>query len=304
MKKIHLDVEAMDAGARIDKFLAEELSDISRSYIQKLIADGSVLVDSRAVRANYRLRESDFLDVMIPDAVPLEILPENIPLDIVYEDEDVILINKPKGMVVHPAAGHYSKTLVNALLWHCRNNLSGINGVLRPGIVHRIDKDTTGLIIACKNDFAHNSLALQLYEHSVNRVYQAICYHNFKEMEGTIDAPLARSRTDRKKRAVDRVYGKPAVTHYKVLENLKGFAHIECRLETGRTHQIRVHMSSINHALLGDELYCQLTPPFALEGQTLHAGVFGFVHPRSKKYMEFEAPLPSYFVNLLEKLRK
>lgn len=303
MKNLFLDTEGLDTGNRIDKFLAGELSDYSRSYIQKLITDGNVLVNDITVKSNYKIRENDVIRIQVPDSVELEVIPENIPLDILYEDEDVILINKPKGMVVHPAPGHYTGTLVNALLYHCNGNLSGINGVLRPGIVHRIDKDTTGVLVVCKNDFAHNSLAAQLQVHSITRIYDAICCHNFQTMEGTVDAPLGRSMTDRKKRAIDYKNGKHAVTHYKVVENLKGYAHIQCQLETGRTHQIRVHMASINHALLGDELYSHAKQPFALEGQCLHASVLGFVHPRTGDYMEFRAPLPEYFKTLLSKLK-
>lgn len=302
MKKVHFETDAVDAGTRIDKFITGEMEDLSRSYIQKLISDGNILVSGKSVKSNYKLRDNDEIDVIIPDAKVLEILPENIPLDIIYEDEDVILINKPKGMVVHPAAGHYSGTLVNALLYHCKDNLSGINGVLRPGIVHRIDMDTTGVIVVCKNDFSHNSLAAQLKVHSINRIYNAICYNNFNLPEGTVDAPIGRNPYDRKKMAVDYKNGRNAVTHYKVIENLKGFSYIECRLETGRTHQIRVHMASISHPLLGDSVYCQAKCPFKLDGQSLHARILGFIHPRTGKYMEFEAPLPSYFVDLLKKL--
>lgn len=303
MEKVHFETDIEDAGTRIDKFITGEMEDFSRSYIQKLISDGNVLVSGSPVKANYKLRDNDVIDLIIPDVKVPEILPENIPLDIIYEDEDVILINKPKGMVVHPAAGHYSGTLVNALLYHCKDNLSGINGVLRPGIVHRIDMDTTGVIVACKNDFSHNSLAAQLKVHSINRVYNAICYNNFNLPEGTVDAPIGRNPSDRKKMAIDYKNGRNAVTHYKVLENLKGFSYIECRLETGRTHQIRVHMASISHPLLGDNVYCKAQCPFKLNGQSLHARILGFVHPRTGKYIEFEAPLPSYFADLLQKLR-
>ena len=231
-----------------------------------------------------------------------EIVPEDIPLDILYEDHDVILVNKPKGMVVHPAAGHYTGTLVNALMFHCKEDLSGINGVLRPGIVHRIDMDTTGIIIACKNDLAHNSIAAQLKEHSITRRYQAIVHGALKDDEGVIDEPIGRSPKDRKKMAVNYNNGKSAVTHYKVLTRFKDFTHIECRLETGRTHQIRVHMASIGHPLLGDAVYGPAKCPYKLQGQTLHAGILGFVHPRTGEYMEFSAPLPEYFEELLRKL--
>ena len=262
-----------------------------------------VLVNHKNIKSNYRLNEDDLLKIMIPLPKELEILPENIPLDIVYEDEDVILINKPKGMVVHPANGHYSGTLVNALLHHCKGNLSGINGVLRPGIVHRIDMDTTGILIVCKNDKAHLSLSEQLKEHSITRYYYAICHNRFSEESGTVNAPIGRHPTHRKKMAINYKNGKEAITHYEVLENFSGYSFIRCKLETGRTHQIRVHMASISHPLLGDELYCNAKSPYNLHGQTLHAGVLGFVHPTSGEYMEFSAPLPEYFQNLLNKLK-
>lgn len=313
LDQIELHVDKINAGERIDKFLSDTLSNysgsdtydltFSRSYLQKLIADGLVLVDGKNIKAGYKLSDGENITVNIPFPVEISIEPENIPLDIVYEDEDVIVVNKPKGMVVHPAAGHYSGTLVNALMYHCKDNLSGINGVLRPGIVHRIDMDTTGLIIACKNDAAHLSLGEQLKAHSITRYYQAICYNNFNEMSGTVDAPIGRHPQERKKMAINRTNGREAVTHYEVLANLKGFAHIKCRLETGRTHQIRVHMASISHPILGDTLYCSSKPPFNLQGQTLHAAVLGFVHPRTDEYMEFEAPLPDYFLRLLERLK-
>ncbi len=303
MNKIVLEADGEDEGTRIDKYLAESFQDLSRSYLQKLIKDEQIIVNEKIVKANYKIGANDQITVMIPDPKVLEILPENIPLNILYEDEDVILVNKPKGMVVHPAAGHYSGTLVNALMYHCRGNLSGINGVLRPGIVHRIDRDTTGVLIACKNDKAHNSLAEQLRVHSITRKYEAICFHLFPEPEGTIDAPIGRHPVDRKKMAINRVNGKRAVTHYRVLENLKGFSYVECCLETGRTHQIRVHMASISHPLLGDEVYCNAKTPYKLQGQTLHARVLGFIHPSTGKYMEFEAPLPEYFQDLLIKLK-
>ena len=239
----------------------------------------------------------------IPEAVEPEIEPEAMELDILYEDDDVILINKPKGMVVHPAAGHYSHTLVNGLMYHCLGNLSGINGVLRPGIVHRIDMDTTGVLIVCKNDMAHNSIAAQLKEHSITRRYQAIVHGVIKEDEGSIDAPIGRHPVERKKMSINYNNGKPAVTHYKVLTRFKDFTHVECRLETGRTHQIRVHMASIRHPLLGDCVYGPARCPVpGLTGQTLHAGVLGFIHPRTGAYMEFSAPLPDYFSKLLRTL--
>ena len=291
-------------GVRIDKVLSEEFPDISRSFIQKLIKDEKITVNGKTIKSNYKTVASDTINIEIPDAVEPDILPENIPLDIVYEDEDVIVINKPKGMVVHPAPGHYSGTMVNALMHHCKDNLSGINGVLRPGIVHRIDMDTTGIIVACKNDFSHRSLAEQLKEHSITRKYEAIVYNGFKEKAGTVDAPIARNPIDRKKMAIDRVNGKNAVTHYTVIKNLKGYAHIECQLETGRTHQIRVHMASIKHPLLGDRLYGPAKCPYNLKGQTLHARTLGFIHPRTGKYVEFTSELPDYFNRLLLLLDK
>ncbi len=300
---IEINIEENGVGERIDKYISDMLSSYSRSYIQKLITEQLVLVNHKNIKSNYRLCQGDELTIMIPVPEELEILPENIPLDIVYEDEDVILINKPKGMVVHPAAGHYSHTLVNALMYHCKDNLSGINGVLRPGIVHRIDMDTTGIIIACKNDNAHMSLSEQLKEHSITRYYYAICHNSFSEMQGTINAPIGRHPIERKKMAVNYRSGREAVTHYEVIENLGKYAFIRCKLETGRTHQIRVHMASIGHPLLGDDVYCNAKNSFNLQGQTLHAGVLGFVHPRTGEYMEFEAPLPEYFQKLLNKLK-
>lgn len=294
--------EAM-AELRIDKLITEEYPDFSRSYVQKLIKDGCAVSQGKVLKANYRPQAGEEILLSIPEPEVLCIEPENIPLDIVYEDDDVILINKPKDMVVHPAPGHYTGTLVNALMYHCRENLSGINGVLRPGIVHRIDKDTTGLIIACKNDQSHNSLAEQLKVHSITRKYNALVYNSFKAEDGTIDAPIGRHPVDRKKMAINYKNGKRAVTHYRVLENFSGYAHIECSLETGRTHQIRVHMTSISHPLLGDEVYGSGKSKFHLQGQALHARVFGFLHPKTGNYMEFEAPLPAYFTEILNTLR-
>ena len=299
-----LTVSPEEAGVRIDKYLAEQLLDITRSYLQKLLKDGSVQMNGKPVKASTKTAAGAVIELTIPDPEEPEILPEDIPLDILYEDSDVILINKPKDMVVHPAAGHYTGTLVNALMYHCKGDLSGINGVLRPGIVHRIDKDTTGVLIVCKNDKAHNALAEQLKEHSITRKYRAIVCGNLKEDEGTVDAPLGRHPQDRKKMAIVRTGGKRAVTHYRVLERFGNYTYIECQLETGRTHQIRVHMASLGHPLLGDEVYGRVKSPFKLEGQTLHAMVLGFIHPTTGEYMEFEAPLPEYFEKLLEKLRR
>ena len=292
------------AGVRIDKALAELQPDMSRSYIQKIIKEGNVSVNTKAVKANYKLEVGDTVVFPIPEPVALDILPEALDLDILYEDDDIIVINKGKGMVVHPAAGHYSGTIVNGLLHHCKGQLSGINGVMRPGIVHRIDMNTTGAIVACKNDKAHRLIAEQLKEHSITRKYNAIVLNCFNQEQGTVDAPIGRHPVERKKMAINYQNGKHAVTHYRVLENLQGkYAYIECQLETGRTHQIRVHMASIKHPLLGDDVYGPAKSPFHLQGQVLHARVLGFIHPTTGKYMEFEAPLPEYFAGLLEKLR-
>jgi 23S rRNA pseudouridine1911/1915/1917 synthase len=296
------DILPDNDGDRIDKFLAEELDDYSRSFIQKMIKDGNVSVNGGLVKSNYRLSAGDVLTITLPELSEPDILPENIPLDILYEDEDIIVVNKPKGMVVHPAAGHYTGTLVNALMYHCRDNLSGINGVQRPGIVHRIDMNTTGVLVACKNDAAHSFISEQLSVHSITRKYEAVVLNSFKEEMGTVDAPIGRHRIDRKKMAVDYKNGRNAVTHYRVIENYGKYAHIECQLETGRTHQIRVHMASIGHPLLGDDVYGSGKSQFNTTGQTLHARVLGFIHPSTRKYMEFEAPLPEYFRNILKYL--
>ena len=295
--------EIADSGLRIDKYLSSVNEQLSRSYIQKLLKSGLVLVDGKPVKASYQVDEGDVISLDIPEAVEPEIEPENMDLDILYEDQDVILVNKPKGMVVHPAAGHYSHTLVNGLMYHCKDQLSGINGVMRPGIVHRIDMDTTGVIIACKNDMAHNSIAAQLKEHSITRRYQAIVHGVLKDDAGTVEGPIGRHPTDRKKMSINYNNGKSAVTHYKVLKRFRQYTHVECRLETGRTHQIRVHMASIEHPLLGDLVYGPGKCPIpGLQGQTLHAGVLGFIHPRTGEYMEFTAPLPEYFAKLLNTL--
>lgn len=301
----HLEfiVDENHTGERIDKYLSAVMPGQSRSYIQKLIKDASVFADLKPVKSSYKVILGEHIQVAVPEPVSLDIQPENIPLDIIYEDQDVILINKPKDMVVHPSAGHESHTLVNALLYHCKDQLSTINGVLRPGIVHRIDKDTTGVIVICKNDMAHQSLADQLKVHSITRKYEAIVYGNFSQDGGTVEAPIGRSPHDRKKMAVNYKNGRSAVTHYRVLERFGKYTYIECTLETGRTHQIRVHMSNIGHPLLGDEVYGPSKCPFSLQGQTLHARILGFVHPRTGEYMEFEAPLPEYFNKLLKKLR-
>lgn len=303
MKKLCLQADASAQGQRIDKYLAMELSDYSRSFLQKQLKEGNVTIDEKAVKSSYLLSEDDEITVLIPDNKEPDIEAENIPLSILYEDDQLLVVDKPKGMVVHPSAGHYSGTLVNALLYHCKDNLSGINGVLRPGIVHRIDKDTTGALLVCKTDLAHRDLAQQLKEHSITRRYRAIVHGNLKEEEGTIEGAIGRHPTERKKMAINPKNGKPAVTHYKVLEHYKNYSYIECRLETGRTHQIRVHMSSIGHPLVGDTVYGPKKCPFPnLEGQTLHAMILGFVHPVTKEYLEFTAPLPQYFEKLQKKL--
>lgn len=301
MKINNIVVSEDDELIRIDKYLSLAAPDLTRNRIQGLIDDGNVTVNGKNVKANYKVRENDKIELLIPDAVPADIPAEDIPLDIVYEDEDILIVNKPKGMVVHPAPGHYTGTLVNALMYHCRDNLSGINGELRPGIVHRIDMDTTGLLIVCKNDYAHNFIAEQLKVHSITRKYQAVVYNSFNETEGTIEGNIGRHATDRKRMAITPA-GKPAVTHYRVLQNLGRYALVECQLETGRTHQIRVHMTSINHPLLGDEVYGPKNCPFKLQGQVLHAKSIGFIHPATKKYIEFDSELPAYFSKLLETL--
>lgn len=292
-----------DEGNRIDKFLSEVLENITRNRIQNLLEDNNITVNDKPVKANYKIKENDSIIVTIPDAVDIDIKAEDIPLDIIYEDRDLLVVNKPKGMVVHPAPGHYTGTLVNAIMYHCGDKLSGINGKLRPGIVHRIDMDTTGLLVVAKNDYAHNHLANQLKEHSITRKYRAIVYNSVKDDDGIVDAPIGRNPLDRKKMAIVK-NGRNAVTHYRVLERLGKYTYIECQLETGRTHQIRVHMTSINHPLLGDNLYGPKNSSFNLQGQTLHAGVLGFIHPTTGEYMEFEAELPEYFEKLLDILRK
>lgn len=296
-------VQIDNVGMRIDKYISVVLPDYSRSYIQKLIKENHLTVNNKAIKSNYKLRESDVIVIEIPEPKELDIEAENIPLDILYEDKDVILVNKPQGMVVHPAPGHYTGTLVNAIMHHCKDDLSGINGVMRPGIVHRIDKDTTGVLIICKNDHAHVSIAEQLKEHSITRKYNAIVYNNVKDDEGVINAPIGRHPVQRKQMAINP-NGKEAITHYRVLERMQGYTYVELQLETGRTHQIRVHMTSIHHPLLGDPVYGPKINRFKLKGQALHARVLGFVHPTTKEYMEFEAPLPNYFTGLLDKLRK
>lgn len=292
-----LEIMENQAGERIDRFLADS-QDLTRSFLQKILKEGEVIVNGKSVKANYKLRKGDRIEFEIPEAVEPDIVAEDIPLSILYEDADVLVVDKPKGMVVHPAAGHYSRTLVNAVMYHCKGELSGINGVLRPGIVHRIDRDTTGSIIICKNDMAHNEIARQLKEHSINRRYRAIVTGVLKDEEGTIEGAIGRDKKDRKKMEIT-ADGKPAVTHYRVLQRFKHYTYVECVLETGRTHQIRVHMASIGHPLLGDEVYGRRSDKYKCEGQCLHAMTLGFHHPRTGEYIEVNAPLPPYFEHLL-----
>ena len=299
---INLLIEEEQAGLRVDKFLSEALPDLSRSYIQKLIKDEQIYVNGKKIKASYKVNTGDMLLVEEPELKEPDILAENIPLNILYEDSDLLIVNKPKGMVVHPSAGHYSGTLVNALMYHCKNELSGINGVMRPGIVHRIDMDTTGSLLVCKNDFSHNDIAEQLKIHSITRIYHAIVHGVLKNDEGTIDAPIGRHPVERKKMSINYDNGKHAVTHYKVIKRFQHYTYIECRLETGRTHQIRVHMASLHHPLVGDSVYGPSKCPFKLQGQTLHAKTIGIIHPRTREYLEIEAPLPEYFIDLLKKL--
>ena len=298
-----LTVSEEGNGVRIDRYLSDCYPQWSRSYLQKLLKEENILVEGQKSKANYKLHAGEEISIVIPSLEDVEILPEEIPLDILYEDQWLLIVNKPKGMVVHPAAGHTSGTLVNAVMHHCQGSLSGINGKLRPGIVHRIDKDTTGALVICKDDTTHRALAEQLKEHSITRKYRAIVLGNLAE-DGTVEGPIGRHPVDRKKMAINYKNGKPAVTHYHILENFQKYTYIECQLETGRTHQIRVHMTSIGHPLLGDSVYTKAKWPYKLEGQVLHAMVLGFIHPATGKYLEVEAPLPDYFSQLLENFRK
>lgn len=292
-----------EGNCRIDRYLSEQMEGNSRSFVQKLLKDGKVSISGKSVKASYKVQPGDRIEARVPEPEELEILPEDIPLDILYEDEDLLIVNKPKGMVVHPSAGHYSHTLVNAVLYHCQGQLSGINGVLRPGIVHRIDMDTTGALVVCKNDASHQKLAEQLAVHAITRRYRALVHGNLKEDTGTVIGAIGRHPTDRKKMAINEKNGKPAFTHYRVLERFGSYTYIECELETGRTHQIRVHMASIGHPLVGDTVYGPKKCPFPrLQGQTLHAMVLGFQHPRTGEYLEVTAPLPEYFEKLLSEL--
>ena len=301
MNKIVITVPEEADGARADKFLADSIDYLTRSALQKLISVGNVEIGEKAIAKSRILKEGEDITVLIPDAVSLDVEAEDIPLNIYYEDDDLLVVYKPKGMVVHPAPGNHNGTLVNALLWHCKDSLSGINGVLRPGIVHRIDKDTSGLLLVAKNDFAHVHLAEQIKEHSLNRIYQTIVYGVNMPDEGDIDAPIGRSTKDRKKMAIVDG-GRSAQTHYSVVKRYSGFTHVQCKLKTGRTHQIRVHMAYLGHPVAGDAVYGPKNVITQLNGQCLHAGTIGFIHPRTGEYMEFTAPLPEYFTEFERKL--
>ncbi len=303
MKEIIID--SSQEGLRIDKALSLEEEGISRSRMQKLLKDGQILVNQKPVKPSFRLQANDIVTLRIPENSPISLIPESIPLDVLYEDEYLLIVNKPQGMVVHPAPGHTEHTLVHAVLAHCQESLSGINGELRPGIVHRIDRDTSGALVICKDDRTHQNLAEQLKEHSIQRIYHAVVHGSFKEDKGTVDASVGRHPTDRKRMSVHSRCGRHAVTHYQVLERYRGeYTYIQCRLETGRTHQIRVHMASIGHPLAGDPVYNKKGGnPFHLPGQALHARILGFQHPATGRYLEVSAPFPESFLGLLEKLR-
>ena len=302
MEILTLQPNKEDAGKRIDAWLAANLEDMTRSAVQRLLEEGRVVCDGKQLPKNYKLNGSETLEVSLPDPEPVDVVPQDIPLDVVFEDGDVIVVNKPKGLVVHPAPGHPDGTLVNALLHHCGDSLSGIGGELRPGIVHRIDRDTSGLIIAAKNDFAHQRLAAQLQDHTLARIYQCIVIGNLREDSGTVDAPIGRHPVDRKKMAVV-ANGRNAVTHWTVLARYPGFTHVECRLETGRTHQIRVHMAHIGHPILGDTVYGSKKPVPGLQGQCLHAVGLRFLHPRTEELVELHCGLSEEFQAQLQKLR-
>lgn len=299
-----MKIEAKTAGLRADAFLAEEVESLTRNAVQKLMENGHILCNGVPVHKNYKTAIGDVFEVNLPAAVEVDIMPQDIPLDIVYEDDDLIVVNKPKGMVVHPAAGHTSGTLVNALLFHCNGSLSGINGELRPGIVHRLDKDTSGLLVAAKNDNTHQDLARQISEHTAGRIYEAVVRGNVRDDEGTIDAPIGRHPTDRKRMAVTNKNARYAITHYRVLDRYQGYCHIQCSLETGRTHQIRVHMASIGHPVLGDMVYGTKKPELGQSSQCLHARTLRLVHPGTGEKVEFSTMLPGYFTDVLTKLRK
>jgi 23S rRNA pseudouridine1911/1915/1917 synthase len=300
-ENINFTVSNEDVGQRIDTFISEKIEDMSRSHVQKLIGENNVFVNNKEARSNYKIRIGDIIKVVIPEPVKLNLVAEDIAIEILYEDEDIVVVNKPQGMVVHPAAGNYTGTLVNALLGKC--NLSGINGVIRPGIVHRIDKDTSGILVVAKNDVSHNNLAEQIKNHSVTRVYVALVEGIIKDDEGAINAPIGRHPIERKRMAVVSRNGRNAITHYRVLERYRENTLIEARLETGRTHQIRVHMAYIGHPLVGDPVYGYKKQKYKLKGQALHAKTLGFIHPTKCEYMEFTAPMPEYFQNLLNKLK-
>lgn len=295
-------ITAEESNVRIDALLADNIEDLSRNAAQNLIAGGFVTLNGKPVKKNHKVTAGEVFEVVLPEIAEVPLTPQAIPLDIIYEDADLIVVNKPRGMVVHPAPGHDDGTLVNALMYHCGDSLSGIGGELRPGIVHRIDKDTSGLIIAAKNDFTHRGLSAQLSDHSLSREYEAIVHGSFKEDRGTVNRPIGRNEKDRKKMAVTEKNSRSAITHWQVIDRYKGYTHIRCNLETGRTHQIRVHMASIGHPLLGDYTYGSPSPEKGLEGQCLHARKLRFTHPRTEKYIELESPLPEYFINVLKKL--
>lgn len=304
MNELKFTVNNENAGTRLDVFLSKMYDGLTRSGITKSIENGLVTVNGEVVQKSYKVTENDEVIIILEEPKLLDVKEQNIPLNIVYEDDDLLVVNKPKGMVVHPAAGNFSDTLVNALMYHCKDSLSGINGVLRPGIVHRIDKNTSGLLVVAKSDFAHNGLAEQIKEHSFTREYVCVVYGNIKEDSGTIDKPIGRHKTERKKMCVTDKNSKNAVTHYEVLERFSGFTYIKCKLETGRTHQIRVHMASVGHPIAGDDVYGPKKVISELGGQCLHAKKLGFIHPRSGEYLEFESKIPQVFADFLEKLRK
>ena len=299
----NLEFVINESGTRLDKFLSDN-SSLSRNAATQLIEDGKVTVNGKTAAKSIKLKQGDIVTAEIPEPIELDVVAENIPLEIVYEDDDLLVVNKPKDMVVHPAPGNYIGTLVNALMYHCGDSLSGINGVIRPGIVHRIDKDTSGLLIVAKNDKAHISLASQIQEHSFTREYEAVVVGNFREDSGTIDRPLGRSPHDRKKQAINGLNPRNAVTHYEVIERFTGFCHCRFRLETGRTHQIRVHAASMGHPVAGDTVYGDAKHTYGLQGQCLHARKIGFIHPATGEYMEFTSDLPEYFVDFLRKINR
>jgi len=303
LNHIQIIIEPEDAGVRLDKLISLKAEEITRSAAEKLVSGGCASVGGKVLNKSYKGAVGDCIDLVVPEPVGLDVLPENIPLTIMYEDSDLLVVNKPKGMVVHPAAGNHNGTLVNALLAHCGDSLSGINGVIRPGIVHRIDKDTSGLLIVAKNDLAHKDLAAQIKAHSFTRIYEAVVHGSLKEDDGTIDAPIGRHPVDRKKMAVTEKNARNAITHYHVIARYNGFTHIQCKLETGRTHQIRVHMAYLGHPVAGDSVYGPKKPVPNLNGQCLHARVIGFIHPRDGRYIEITSDLPAYFTDFLAKLR-